>query len=318
METMIRLKNVSKIFGTEISNNNISLEIFKGTSNYVIGQNGAGKTTLFKQIVGLTKPTSGDVMINNYDPFKEPEKALIGVHYLPGEISLPEKLKGIDFLMNLKNLRGHNNKMEIINLAKVFNLDLNKKIKTLSKGNKQKVALISVLMDEPKLLILDEPTTGLDVINQKKLEEALSNLLSQGCTLLISSHISNDVRYYSDCVISLENGNVTDYEIKNTAIKNSLLSYKKAEESNFKKDLLHDSIENSSKDQNTLQDKTHEKRSTYIFKFKNKIDDELIFFNFADTKIIDSYTIQCTVKKELFMELFKKIKQFSVIEVVEK
>ncbi|MFD2042783.1 ABC transporter ATP-binding protein [Ornithinibacillus salinisoli] len=202
------LKNVTKQFGDNIAVNNLSLEIPESEMFGFLGGNGAGKTTTFRMILGLLDRSEGDISWNgdriNYD-----KSHLIG--YLPEERGLYPKLKVRDQLVYLGKLRGMS-KSEVIKELEEwlerFKVPeyLDKRVEELSKGNQQKIQFISAVIHKPKLLILDEPFSGLDPINVEMLKEAVLDLKEQGTSIVFSSHRMEHVEELCEHLCILHKG----------------------------------------------------------------------------------------------------------------
>ncbi|RFA35219.1 sodium ABC transporter ATP-binding protein [Virgibacillus dokdonensis] len=205
---MLQLKEVTKKFGTHTAVDQLSLEIPEREMYGFLGGNGAGKTTTFRMILGLLDKTSGDISWEgkavNYE-----KSHLIG--YLPEERGLYPKLTVKDQLTYLARLRGMG-KTEAIKELKSW-LDrfqvpeyLNKKVEELSKGNQQKIQFISAVIHKPKLLILDEPFSGLDPVNVEMLKEAVVDLKEKGTSIVFSSHRMEHVEELCEHLCILHKG----------------------------------------------------------------------------------------------------------------
>lgn len=206
---MIEFKNFTKIYKNKIILNDITLKLEKGKIHGFIGRNASGKTMLFKAICGFITPTKGCVLVNEKEIGKELD--------FPTEcgviIEVPGFINNISGYKNLKILASINNKIdsEKINASlSIVGLDPNDKqpVKNYSLGMKQKLAIAQAIMEDPTLLILDEPFNAIDkesVINLKKL---LINLKNNGVTILITSHIADDIDSLCDNVYNVSNGNI--------------------------------------------------------------------------------------------------------------
>ncbi|WP_223700812.1 ABC transporter ATP-binding protein [Sutcliffiella deserti] len=186
----LQLKNVTKQFGKHIAVNDLTLEIPESQMFGFLGANGAGKTTTFRMILGLLEPTEGKVSWAG-KPITYKESHLVG--YLPEERGLYPKMTVKDQMIYLGRLRGMD-KSEILKQLDYwlerFKVPeyLNKKVEELSKGNQQKIQFITSIIHNPKLLILDEPFSGLDPLNVELLKEAVLDLKKQGTSIVFSSH----------------------------------------------------------------------------------------------------------------------------------
>jgi len=202
------LQNVTKRFGKDTAVDHLSLEIPENEMFGFLGGNGAGKTTTFRMVLGLLDRTEGEITWNGesvgYD-----KSHLIG--YLPEERGLYPKLKVRDQLIYLAKLRGMNKKTALTALEgwlERFKVPeyMDKKVEELSKGNQQKIQFISAVIHQPKLLILDEPFSGLDPINVEMLKEAVVDLKEQGTSIVFSSHRMEHVEELCESLCILHKG----------------------------------------------------------------------------------------------------------------
>ena len=189
---MIKIENLTKKYETSIANLDITLDIKKGEVFGILGPNGAGKTTLIRQIMGFIKPDSGSVLVNDLNPFTDSKKIMENIGYVSGEISLYDNLKGNDYLDIIFKFRKID-KDFYEKLIMHFDIDINKKIKKMSKGMKQKIALIAAVMPQPEILILDEPTSGLDPVMKLQFNKLILKLKNSGTTVIICSHIMEEI-----------------------------------------------------------------------------------------------------------------------------
>ena len=205
---MLEVKNLKKTFGSVMAVDGVSFTIRDGEIMGMIGQNGAGKTTTFRLILNFLMADQGEVLWNG-QPLKKSDYDIIG--YLPEERGLYPKVTIEDQLIYFARLRGKTKK-EIQPLIdgwmEKFEVKGKKtdKVKSLSKGNQQKVQLISTLIHQPKLVILDEPFSGLDPVNASLLEEGIKELKRNGSCVIFSSHDMNNVEEICDNLIMLRNG----------------------------------------------------------------------------------------------------------------
>ncbi len=206
---MLEVKKATKQFGDLIAVNELSFEVNEGEIFGLLGTNGAGKTTTFRMIMGLLQPTSGEILYNgrqiDYSSTDE-------IGFLIEERALMTKMTVSDQVQHygrLKNLtKEHiNNKLDY--WLEKFDITSykNKKIKELSKGNQQKIQFISAIINEPKLLILDEPFSGLDPINIEMFIEAIKDLQKNGTCIIFSTHRIDHVELFCEKLIVLVNGN---------------------------------------------------------------------------------------------------------------
>lgn len=238
MEIILEVKNLTKIVGKNKILNNMSFNIEKGKIYGLVGKNGAGKSTLLKTIVGLYKPTSGSVCINGYSLEKDYEKAIESVgcmiempalyDYMTGEKNLnlfKKMFKGVD----------ENRVKEIVKLVSLEG-SIYKKLKFYSLGMRQRLGLATALINNPQLLILDEPTNGLDPIGIKDLREFLKNL--KDTTIILSSHMLNEIENICDRVIFINDGTITGIEDINN-LKTKKIKFEVDDKEKAKKLLSH-------------------------------------------------------------------------------
>ena len=218
---MLKVNNVSKYYGTFLAVDNLSFEVKEGEIFGLLGENGAGKTTTFRMILNLLEPSSGSITLNNkIIDYRVTDK----IGYLTEERSLLLKLtvkELIHYYASLKSMSPDKIDRELDYYLDRFGIKeyKNKKIKELSKGNAQKIQFISSIIHKPKLLILDEPFSGLDPINTNLFIEVIKELKEQGTIIIFSSHQMNNVELFCEKLIILSHGKtiVSGYldEIKN-------------------------------------------------------------------------------------------------------
>lgn len=218
---MIRISHVTKRFGKTVALCDISLAVERGRVTGIIGHNGSGKSTLIKSILGLVTPTAGHIAVNGRLINGSAEyRQWIG--YMPQIGHFPQDLKGREVLALVKRLRPDVPSMEkdLIDLFELGN-ELPKRIRALSGGNRQKLSAVVACMYDPELLILDEPTAGLDPLSSTRLKEYILSLKARERTLLITTHIMSDLEELADNVVLLFDGRVrfagTVYDLKKNA-----------------------------------------------------------------------------------------------------
>jgi ABC-2 type transport system ATP-binding protein len=205
---MLIVKNLVKRFNSTLAVNNISLTVNPGKIFGLLGPNGAGKTTTIRTILNILKPTSGEIIFNG-KPITYEYYNVIG--YLPEERGLYKRSKVIDVLVYFAALKNIS-KRNAINLADYWLQKLNifeyrdKKIEQLSKGNQQKIQLIAAIIHNPSLLILDEPFTGFDPINQQEVKELILSFVSEGKTIILSTHQMELAEKLCEDILLINNG----------------------------------------------------------------------------------------------------------------
>ncbi|WP_058306093.1 ABC transporter ATP-binding protein [Gracilibacillus massiliensis] len=206
----IEIKQVSKKFGSFQALNNIEFEVKEGEVYGFIGPNGAGKSTTIRILLGIIQATSGHATIFGKDVWKDAVDIHRKVAYVPGDVNLWNNLTGGEIIDTFLSLKGQLNKTKRDHLIDLFQLDPKKKAGTYSKGNRQKVALISAFASESDLFILDEPTSGLDPLMEKVFQQCVEEVKQQGKSVLLSSHILSEVEKLCDKVGIIRKGEMIE------------------------------------------------------------------------------------------------------------
>lgn len=189
---VMELRGVTKDYGRGRGVFDLSLTIAQGDSLGYLGPNGAGKTTTIRQMMGFTRPGKGTVRVFGKDPFgcAEVQKR---IGYLPGETAFPGDMTGDAFLRFVAGLKGVRDMKRANELRERFELDGRTRLKKMSKGTRQKVALICAFLHDPELYLLDEPTSGLDPLMQHRFAELVAEERGRGKTILLSSHLFEEI-----------------------------------------------------------------------------------------------------------------------------
>ena len=280
---MIEVKNVTKKYGKVVAVDNISFTINDGEIVGLLGPNSAGKSTTMNMMTGFIEQTSGDIIIDGYDMLKRPKKAKREIGYMPEGVPLYTDLTVKEFVMYMAEIKRVNRKERKEKVEKIIEKtglkDVEKKlIKNLSRGYKQRVSMAGALVGEPKILILDEPTVGLD---PKQITEIRSLIkeLGKTHTVILSSHILSEVSQICNKVVIINKGKIiavdTPENLENKVNNNNLIYV-------------------------TVEDKENK-----IEKIKEKLNDikkiELVTNNDDGTK---QYAIETVGEKDLRKELF--------------
>ncbi len=223
----IETNKLTKKFKEKVAVNGIDLSIKEGELFALLGTNGAGKTTTIKMLSGLILPTSGDITINNMDMKKDVFKIKEILNVSPQETAIAPNLtvkENLEFMAGVYQIKDKEKKID--ELIKQFKLDevLNKKAKTLSGGWQRKVSIAISLINDPKILFLDEPTLGLDVIARKELWKVITGLKGKK-TIILTTHYMEEAESLSDRIGIMANGDLIDvgtsqYFIEKTKAKN--------------------------------------------------------------------------------------------------
>jgi ABC-2 type transport system ATP-binding protein len=206
MENVIHVSDLSKSFGTTQALDRLDLTVRAGEVHGFLGPNGAGKTTTIRVLLGLLRADSGRATLLGGDPWHDAVELHRRLVYVPGDVTLWPTLTGGEIIDLLARLRGGINEERRAHLLERFDLDPTKKARSYSKGNRQKVALIAALAADAELLLLDEPTAGLDPLMEAEFRRAVGELKGVGNTVLLSSHILAEVEAVCDRVSIIRNG----------------------------------------------------------------------------------------------------------------
>ena len=203
---MIDIQNLTKDYGAHRGVFDITLHVAPGEVYGYLGPNGAGKSTTLRHMMGFGRPDFGRITVRGLDAWEDQTEIKKFVGYLPGEISLPEDMKGLDYLRMLSKMRKMPSFQYAEQLLDYFELHADTGIKRMSKGMKQKVAIVSAFMHNPDVIFLDEPTSGLDPLMQERFLRLVATKKAQGKTVFLSSHIFEEVSKVCDRVGILKTG----------------------------------------------------------------------------------------------------------------
>ena len=208
--SLIQIKNLTKDYGDKRGIFDINLSIEKGEIFGFVGTNGSGKTTTIRHLMGFLKPQKGSATIDGLDCWENSAEIKKYIGYLPGEINFPDAHTGMDFLKNQAELLGVKDMSYAENLIKRLQLDPSANLKRMSKGMKQKTAIVAAFMANPEILILDEPTTGLDPLMRAEFIDIINEEKEKGKTIFMSSHMFDEVEKTCDKVALIKNGRIID------------------------------------------------------------------------------------------------------------
>jgi ABC-2 type transport system ATP-binding protein len=206
-DNVIEIQAVTRKFGAKRALDNVTLAVPRGVVFGLVGANGAGKTTLIRHILGLLKAQSGSVRVFGLDPVQQPVAVLSRIGYLSEEGDLPGWMRIDELMRYMRAFYPAWDEDYAQNLRQQFALDPAAKVKTLSKGQKARAGLLVALAYRPELLLLDEPSSGLDPIVRRDILGAIVRTIAdEGRTVLFSSHLLDEVERVSDCVAMLRAG----------------------------------------------------------------------------------------------------------------
>ena len=294
---MIEVENIKKSYGKLIAVNNVSFKVNDGEIVGLLGSNGAGKTTTLNIISGYSEPEKGRVLINGIDVNKEGKKAKQDLGYMPENIPLYQDLtvkEYLNFICDLKKVKKQDKEKEIENIIAKTRIESVKDrlIKNISRGYKQRVSFAGAIVGNPNVVILDEPTVGLDPKQTKEIRELIRDLKDDHC-VIFSSHILSEVQNICDRVVIIDNGEIiaegTPEELDKK--NNSIISI------------------------NIILEKDNEK----IVNIKNEIESIVSITKVSDNED-GSVEYEVTARKDIRKELFEKLYKLddNIIELKKK
>ena len=309
---MIELKNVTKKYGKVTAVDNISFSVKEGEIVGLLGPNGAGKSTTMNMMTGFIEQTEGKIIINGYDITKKPKKAKKSIGYMPEGVPLYTDLTVKEFVTYMAEIKKVDRKTRKEKVEKIIEQtglkDVEKKlIKKLSRGYKQRVSMAGALVGEPKILILDEPTVGLDPKQITEIRNLIKELGKEH-TVILSSHILSEVSQICDKVIIINKGKIvavdTPENLENK-VNNKNCVYVTVEDNENKIDTIKNKIKEIKSIQ--LTQKNEDGTKQYIIEAEGDIDLRKIIFNeFAKENItIFEMKKADTTLEEAFMKLIE-------------
>ena len=202
---MIEIKNLTMKYKNGKGVEDINISVDGGEVKALLGPNGSGKSTTMRSFMGFLNSSEGSLKVAGVDTIANPVEAKEIIGYLPGDPQLPQNLNSKSLFKLGANMRGQSIDYAM-ELAEKFELDVKQIVKELSKGNRQKTAVILALLHKPKALVLDEPTSGLDPFHQRTFFETIEEFSNNGASILLSSHIISEVEKIADTMAVLKVG----------------------------------------------------------------------------------------------------------------
>ncbi len=209
-DSIIKVQNLTKDYGKGRGVFGINLDVRPGEVFGYVGTNGSGKTTTIRQMMGFIKPDKGNVRIRGLDTWKNSTELMKYVSYVPGEIAFPTLATGTEFLKLQAEYLGVRDFTYMNHIIEILQLDPTANLKRMSKGMKQKTAIVAALMGEKNILVLDEPTTGLDPLMREAFLELIREEKKKGSTIFMSSHIFEEIEEVCDRVAMIKDGRIID------------------------------------------------------------------------------------------------------------
>jgi len=208
----IETEGLTRDYGRNRGIRDVDLVVPEGSVFGFLGPNGAGKTTMIRVLLDFLRPSSGSARLLGLDSHRDSLAVRRFVGYVPGEIGLYDRITGRELLDWFAKLRGGVDRRVAAALTERFAVELDRPVRTLSKGNKQKLALVQAFLHQPRLLLLDEPTAGLDPIVQHEFQQLVREVADQGVTVFLSSHVLDEVQHLCDRVAIIRDGTLVDVE----------------------------------------------------------------------------------------------------------
>ena len=208
----IQTVGLTKYYGRHLGIEDVNLDVREGEVFGFLGPNGAGKSTTIRTILDEIRPTAGSASILGLDTRADAVEIRRHIGYIPGDLALYPNLTGMDTLQYFANMRGGVEWSYVDDLADRLDSDLSRKVGDLSTGNRQKVGVIQAFMHRPDLLIMDEPTAGLDPLMQREFQKMVNEVAAEGRTVFLSSHTLSEVQRVADRVGIIRNGRLITVE----------------------------------------------------------------------------------------------------------
>lgn len=208
----LEVQGLTKDYGNQKGIFQLDFSVEKGEIFGYLGPNGAGKTTTIRHLMGFIRPDAGTARIEGMNCFDDHKKIQSKLGYLPGEIALLDDMSGIGYLNFMADMKNLKDKSRMNELIDYFELDPKGSIRKMSKGTKQKLAIICAFMQDPEILILDEPTSGLDPLMQNRFIDLVLESKQKGATILLSSHIFEEVEKTCDRTAIIRSGRLVAIE----------------------------------------------------------------------------------------------------------
>jgi ABC-2 type transport system ATP-binding protein len=291
--SIIKLNELTKFYGKNKGIENLSLEVFEGDIFGFIGPNGAGKSTTIRLMMNFIYPTSGALELMGEDVTKSSDLIRREIGYLPSEVYYYDTIKVDELLRYSAKLKGVKDYNQVNKLIDAFELETNKKFGQLSFGNKKKVGIVQAMMHNPKLLILDEPTNGLDPLVQKTLLELLREGNKKGTTVFFSSHTLSVVQKMCNRIGIIKDGEMLEVE-----------TYDSIREKRLKKIIMEtdEILPVQFFDENNIENLI---RRDKVLEFYYKGDINMLFKKFGGITVTD-FTMQEPELEEIFMHFYMK------------
>lgn len=274
--SVIEVKNITKDYGNNKGVFNVNFSMDKGEVVGYLGPNGAGKTTTIRQMMGFIKSDQGEINIFDLNSFEEASSIQSRLGYLPGECAFMDEMSGNEFIQFIADMKEVKDKTKIQSLKERFELDGRGKIRKMSKGMKQKVAIVCAFMQDCDVYILDEPTSGLDPLMQNRFIDLVLEEKKKGKTILMSSHLFEEIEKCCDRAIIIKEGKIVC--------------------------------------DRSMDELTKQKRKTFTITFKNKKDIEQLSVKFK-TGTIEAKNFTISLYSDAIDTFIKEISKYEILDM---
>ncbi len=305
MENLIEINHLTKDFGHGRGVFDVSIGVKEGECFGYLGPNGAGKSTTIRMLMGFTQPDSGEALIKGKSTLKNRYEVMQNVSYIPGEVALPPLLKGKDVIKNQMELKNVKDRTFLDWLIKEFELDTNLLCKEMSIGMRRKLVIVCAFMSDPDIIIMDEPSSGLDPEMQDKFIELVKLEKKRGKTILLSSHIFREIDVSCDRIAVIKDGKIVSTFIADDLKHNTHKIYKVK----FGGEFYQEFANSNSRKYKVINKDEKNKEITFAIEDSNVSG----FVNLiAEKNVTDFKEIKETLE-DYFMKFYKEDKEFEGI-----
>ena len=305
MENLIEINHLTKDFGHGRGVFDVSIGVKEGECFGYLGPNGAGKSTTIRMLMGFTQPDSGEALIKGKSTFKNRYEVMQNVSYIPGEVALPPLLKGKDVIKNQMDLKNVKDRTFLDWLIKEFELDTNLLCKEMSIGMRRKLVIVCAFMSDPDIIIMDEPSSGLDPEMQDKFIELVKLEKKRGKTILLSSHIFREIDVSCDRIAVIKDGKIVSTFIADDLKHNTHKIYKVK----FGEESYEEFANSNSRKYKVINKDEKNKEITFAIEDSNVSG----FVNLiAEKNVADFKEVKETLE-DYFMKFYKEDKEFEGI-----
>lgn len=299
MERLIEVKHLTKNYGQGRGVFDVSFHVDKGECFGFLGPNGAGKSTTIRHIMGFSIPDDGETLLRGLSTDVKREKLMYKVAYVPGEVSMPLNLTGDDVIKEQIQLKGVNDLSKLNYLMDYFEVDSKLLVKDMSLGMKRKIALVCAFCDDPDIIILDEPSSGLDIDMQAKFIDYILELKKEGKTILLSSHMFSEVDSCCDRIAIIKDGRIVSNFNASTLKHNSRKEYFITLKDECSIKPLYEELKKEGYDASIIESP----KQVNVYSFDNSINE---FLSILSKYEISDFKEKKETLEEFFMSFYKE------------